>query len=150
MTVCGFASWEVHFRYQKENDRDNIRNCLRRMGFENKVKGTTYVLCQMAGFGIVCFQLHGLAVSVSSFARNLALKFENVYTHTHTHTHTHIYIYIYIHTHIYIYIYIHTHTNTLCGGIVLEEALDLSFDRLRMMMVMIFNPLNTELNSICQ
>ena len=24
----------------------------------------------------------------------------------------------------------------LCGGIILEEALDLSFDRLRMMMIM--------------
>jgi len=77
VTVCGCASWEVHVRYQKGNDRDNIRNCLRNMGFENKVKGTTYILCPMAGFLIVCVQLHGLAVSVPSFARNLTLNFEN-------------------------------------------------------------------------
>ena len=41
VTVCEFASWEVHVRYQKGNDKDKTRNCLRKMGFENKVKGTT-------------------------------------------------------------------------------------------------------------
>jgi hypothetical protein len=67
VTVCGFASWEVHVRYQKGNDKDNIRNCLRKMGFENKVKGTTKVLWPMTGFLIVCVKLHGLVVSVPSF-----------------------------------------------------------------------------------
>jgi hypothetical protein len=47
------------------------------MGFENKVKGNTYVLWPMAGFGIVCVKRRGLAASVPSFVRTLALKTEN-------------------------------------------------------------------------
>ena len=85
VTVCGCPSWEFHVRYQKRNDRDNIINCLRRMGFVNKGKGSTYILCPMAGFLIVYVYLHGLAISVPLFASHLTLKFENC-----------IYIYIYI------------------------------------------------------
>ena len=36
----------------------------------------------------------------------------------------------------------------LCGGIVLEEALDLSFDRLLMMMMYLFQPIVFELRII--
>jgi len=35
----------------------------------------------------------------------------------------------------------------LCGGIVLEEALDLSFDRLLMMMMMIYINLDSSLRA---
>ena len=37
----------------------------------------------------------------------------------------------------------------LCGGIVWEEALDLSFDRLLMMSKRYIKPLNARLNPIC-